>query len=165
MHYRLRQLVRALNGRIFPHEQSLVTQLLSTQELALFVSMARFDQRHCLDVCLTLLRAGYSTPALLRAALLHDVGKVDDAGQPIPLLYYGIFVLLKKVAPNLYRHAASNGRGLLRPFATHANHEQRTIKMAMRAGCSRETLAILRDYAHGDETAATQALGWADNVN
>lgn len=165
MHYRIRQLVRALNGRISPHEHSLITQLLSAQELAIFVNMPRFDQRHCLDVCLTLVRGGYSTPALLRAALLHDAGKVNDAGQPIPLLYYGLFVVLKKFTPTLYSRAASHGRGLLQPFAIHNTHEQRTIEMATRAGCQPETLAILRDYAYGCETAETRALGWADDTN
>ncbi|MBC8163340.1 MAG: hypothetical protein H7Z42_19185, partial [Roseiflexaceae bacterium] len=107
MMYRLRQLRRALAGRIEPSERALVRQLLHAREVALFERMAAFDQRHCLDVCLTLLRGGHQDPAVLRAALLHDVGKVDEAGRPIPLLYYGIFVVLKKFAPALYWRMSS----------------------------------------------------------
>ena len=38
--------------------------------------MPRSDQRHCLDVYETLVRAGYHEEDLLHAALLHDVGKI-----------------------------------------------------------------------------------------
>ncbi len=66
--------------------------LLSPGELLLFERMARFDQRHALDVYHTLLRGGHTDPLLLRAALLHDCGKVANDGQTIPLIYYGLFV-------------------------------------------------------------------------
>jgi hypothetical protein len=126
--------------------------------------MPLFDQRHCLDVYQALMRAGHADTYLLRAALLHDCGKVDDGGQPIPLLYYGLFVVLLRLAPQLYHRAARHGRGLLRPFATHAAHEERAVTLARGAGTAPETLAILDDLAAGRETAETLALRWADDM-
>src|SRR5512145_338341 len=122
---RLRQLFAALTAHLSAQEYALVAQLLSPGERKLFALMPRFDQRHCLDVYCTLMRAGYTEPVLLKAALLHDCGKVDDTQRPIPLLYYGAFVIVKRFAPSLYEWAAHNGRGLLRPFAIHRLHEQR----------------------------------------
>ena len=162
---RLRQFLAALAARIAPAERILVAQVLSAEELRLFERMPRFDQRHCLDVYHTLVRGGYVDPVLLRAALIHDCGKVDDDGRPIPLLYYGIFVIAQKIAPALYAWAARDGRGLLRPFAIHAAHNERGARLAAAAGSPPELVAILHDYAARRVNEQTAALYWADEQN
>src|SRR6266540_6817732 len=161
--YRLRQFFAALMARLTPAERKLVARTLSRAELALFERMPRYDQRHCLDVCITLRAAGYDDPLLLRAALLHDCGKVDDDGRPIPLIYYGAFVVIQRLAPALYAWAARDGRGPLRPFAIHAAHDERSARMAEAAGSPPEIVATLRDYAERRMTERTRALSWADN--
>jgi hypothetical protein len=161
--YRLFQFLRALNPRLTPEERSLLPALLSPAELRLFERMPRHDQRHCMDVYQLLRRGGYDDPFLWRAALLHDCGKVDDHGRPIPLLYYGLFVVLRRSVPALYAWAARNGRGPLRPFATHATHDECGARMAEAAGSAPEVVATLRDYAERRMTTRTRALSWADN--
>jgi len=165
MIYRFRQLVRALSGRMTAQEQEFVAGVLSAKELNLFRHMARFDRRHCLDVAQTLKRGGQPDSILIKAALLHDAGKVGDDGRPIPLLYYGMFVVLKKLAPGLYDRVAADGRGVLWPFAIHAVHEQRSAALALAAGSAPAVVAILHDYAADHETAATRLLAWADDLN
>jgi hypothetical protein len=161
--YRLLQLFTALTARLTPEERALVAAVLSPAELWLFERMPLHDQRHCLDVYRLLLRGGYDDALLLRAALLHDCGKVDDHGRPIPLLYYGLFVVLKRVAPALYAWAVRDGRGPLHPFAIHATHDERSARMAAAAGSPPELVATLRDYAERRMTERTRALSWADN--
>jgi hypothetical protein len=163
--HRLQQVHAALTARISRDEWALVTQLLSPGELRLFERMPYFDQRHCLDVYDTLVQGGYDDPLLLRAALIHDCGKVDDDGRPIPLLYYGLFVILKKFAPALYKRAARDGKGPLRPFATHAAHDERAALMADAVGSPPELVALLRDYGTRRTTARSAALYWADEQN
>jgi len=160
--YRLRQFAAAIGARISLEERVLIVGLLGPGELRLFERMARFDQRHSLDVYHTLVRAGYRDPLLLRAALLHDCGKVADDGRPIPLVYYGVFVILKKLAPALYERAARNGRGLLWPFSVHTRHEERSALLAEMVGSPPELVAILRDYAARRSSECTAALLWAD---
>jgi hypothetical protein len=160
--YRLRQFLAALAGQISPDERVLVVRLLGPGEQRLFERMPRFDQRHCLDVYHTLTRAGHDDPVLLRAALIHDCGKVADNGRTIPLVYYGLFVVLKRFAPALYQDAARDGRSWLWPFAVHAAHEQRAALLAEMAGSPPELVAILRDYAARRVTERTAALLWAD---
>jgi hypothetical protein len=157
--------VWALRAAVSPEERRLVARLLTDAERRLFERMPIFDQRHSLDVLHALARAGDDDPHLLRAALLHDCGKVDDEGRPIPLLYYGVFVVLLRLAPGLYRRAARDGRGPLRPFATHAAHEERAAALAEAAGAPPETLAILRDYAARRRTPHTLALAQADDLS
>jgi hypothetical protein len=161
--YRLSQFFSALLARVTPEERALAAAALSPNELRLFERMPRHDQRHCLDVFSLLRRGGYDDPLLLKAALLHDCGKVDDDGKPLPLLYYGIFVVLKGIAPALYAWAARFGRGPLRPFAIHATHDLRSARLAEAAGSSPELVATLRDYAERRVTERTTALSWADN--
>jgi len=161
--YRLAQFLAAVTARLTPEERALTAAVLSPAELPLFERMPQHDQRHCLDVYRLLRRGGYADPLLLRAALLHDCGKVDDNGRPIPLPYYGLFVVLKRVAPALYGWAARDGRGLLQPFAIHAAHDQRSARMAEAAGSPPEVVATLLDYAERRMTERTRALSWADN--
>ncbi|HEU5100509.1 MAG TPA: hypothetical protein VFU22_15880 [Roseiflexaceae bacterium] len=161
--YRLGQLRAALTARLTPEDRAVAAAALSPNELRLFECMPRRDQRHCLDVFRLLQRGGYQDPLLLRAALLHDIGKIDDDGRPIPLLYYGVFVLLKRLAPALYSWAAAHPRGPLRPFAIHAVHDQRSARLAEAAGSPPELVATLRDYAERRITERTAALSWADN--
>lgn len=161
--YRLRQFAHALTGRVSPAERRLVAAYLPPGEQRLFERMPRFDQRHCLDVFHTLAHAGHTDPLLLRAALIHDCGKVNDDGRPIPLLYYGLFVVTRRFMPGMYAWAARNGRGPLWPFAVHAAHEERSAKLAEDAGSPPQLVAILRDYAGRCSTPAAQALRRADD--
>jgi len=163
--YRLRQFFAALMARLTPAERKLVARTLSRAELALFERMPRYDQRHCLDVCITLRAAGYDDPLLLRAALLHDCGKVDDDGRPIPLIYYGAFVVIQRLAPALYRWAARVGCGPLRPFGVHAAHDERSARLTAAAGSPPALVAILHDYGAQRTTEQTAALLWADKQN
>lgn len=155
----------AVTARLSAADRALVGSVLSPAELRLFGRMPRYDQRHCLDVYATLVRAGYDDSLLLRAALLHDCGKVGDDGRPIPLLYYGIFVILLRFAPALYDLAVRSGRGPLRHFAIHAAHEQRSAMLVEQAGGSVEVASILRDYAARCTTKQTASLYWADELN
>jgi hypothetical protein len=161
--YRLTQLITALTANLTLDERALVAQALSPSELRLFERMPHYDQRHCFDVFQLLWHGGYDDPLLLRTALLHDCGKLDDAGRPIPLVYYGVFVVLKRFVPALYAWAARNGRGILRPFAVHATHDERSARLAEAAGSPPELVATLRDYAARRVTDRTKALSWADN--
>jgi hypothetical protein len=163
--YRLRQFFRALTAHLTISERILIVQQLSDGELLLFERMSRHSQRHSLDVYHTLVRAGHTDEALLRAALLHDCGKVDDDGKPIPLVYYGAFVMIKRFAPQQYEQAVRHGRGLLRPFAVHAVHDRRSALLAQAVGSPPEVVAILHDYAEGRRTPQTEALGWVDGLN
>lgn len=163
--YRVRQLIAALTACVRPDERVLLARILNNEQIRLFEAMPRFDQRHSLDVYYALARAGCHHPQLLQAALLHDCGKVDAAGRTIPLLYYGLIVLLQHGAPRLYMYAARNGRGPLRPFAIHAGHEHRSAVYAAAAGSDPVVVQILRDYATNRSTPLTNALRAADDTH
>jgi hypothetical protein len=142
-------------------ERALVARSLTTGELRLFNLMPTYDQRHCLDVYQTLVDAGHSDPLLLRAAIFHDCGKVDDDGRPMGLGWYILATLLKKL-PALYLAAAASGRGPLRPIRIYAEHAWRGAQMAAAAGSPPEIVAILRHYHDPAPTGMAAILQWAD---
>ncbi len=160
--YRVRQFRAAIQAEVQTEEWQLVAQVLTATEYRLFLDMPRYDQRHCLDVYTTLIRAGCSDPHLLRAALIHDCGKVDDNGRGLPLFWYTLVTMLNKVAPGLYRTAAASGRGPLRPFRLYAEHAWRGAQMAARAGSPAEMVAIIRHYHDVAPTGQAALLQWAD---
>jgi hypothetical protein len=85
-----------LPGDLTQADETLVYSILTTPaQQRLFARMSPNDRRHALAVVRTLQQAGYDRPALLQAALLHDVAK--SLGQPI--IHRVAIVLLKAFWP------------------------------------------------------------------
>jgi hypothetical protein len=158
--YRVRQLLAALRARVRPEERALVARTLTPGELRLFDSMPTYDQRHCLDVHDTLARAGHADPLLLRAALIHDCGKVDDDGRPMHLGWYVAATLLKRI-PSLYI-AAAGPRSPLRPIRIYAEHAWHGARLAQAAGCPPAMVDAIRTYHDPAPTGMAATLQWAD---
>lgn len=159
--YRFRQFFAALRAQVRADELALVARALSPAELQLFLAMPVYDQRHCLDVYQTLVDAGHTDPHLLRAAIFHDCGKVDDDGRSMFLGWYVAVTLLKKL-PWLYTAAAASGRGPLRPIRVYAEHAWRGSRMAAAAGSPPEVVAIIRHYHDESPSGPAALLQWAD---
>jgi hypothetical protein len=162
--YRIKQFLQAIWGRVTPAELELVQRTLPPAELRLFQAMPRYDQRHCLDVYWTLWHAGQRAPLLLRAALVHDCGKIDDQGRPMHLAWYMLVTLLRMVPP-LYAAAAASGRGSLLRVRIYAEHAWRGSRMLAAADAPPEIIAIVRHYHDLTPQGDAAILQWADNQN
>lgn len=158
--YRARQLFAALRARVSAEERALVEAALTPAELRLFAAMPAYDQRHCLDVRRTLAEAGHADPLLLRAAIIHDCGKVDDAGRPMSLPWYVLTTLLKR-SPGLYLAAAR----LLPPVAVYADHARRGARMARAAGSPPPIVEAISRYHDPAPAGLAALLKWADEQN
>lgn len=184
--------VLLVQGELNPADKALVISILTTPaQQQLFARMSPNDQRHALAVGRTLQQAGYSQPALLAAALLHDVAK--SLGQPI--LHRVAIVLLKAFWPGLLKRiseptqqrmanermangdssftpALRAGANVLHPFIIHAHHPAIGAAWAEEAGC--DPLAVrliarhqetLTGQAAVEEDKLLAALQWADDLN
>lgn len=158
--YRTRQFFAAVTARVSAEELALVGATLTPAELRLFEAMPLYDRRHCLDVHHTLAAAGHADPLLLRAAIIHDCGKVDDQGRPMGLLWYVAATLLKRL-PGLYLAAARLG-GPLAPIGVYAEHAWRGAHMAEAAGSPPEIVTTLRHYHDPSPCGRAALLKWAD---
>ncbi len=155
-----------------PDDAAWVASILTTPaQQQLFTRMPPNDRRHALAVARALQQAGYTDPALLQAALLHDVGK--SLGQPI--FHRVLIVLLKAFWPSVLNRLAQDTTQWLaleeisrwrRPFVIHAHHPAIGAGWAKNAGC--EAGAVHLIAAHEKTTGADErlaALQRADNVN
>jgi hypothetical protein len=161
--YRVRQFLRAVTARIRPAERALVERYLSPSQAALFAQMARGDRRHGLDVFYALRAAGHDDRALLEAALLHDAGK---AVVGLTVLHRVAVVLLDLASPPLVGRLAGDGSGWRAPFAAHVRHAENGAAIALSAGCSPETVALIRrHHAPTRDDERLSALQRADREN
>ena len=156
--YRLWQLWRALTGEITPADLHFVARILTPAEQHLFAILPRYDQRHAIDVAQLLVDEGHHDPVLLATALLHDVGKVSDAGVPLGLGWYGVIVVAQRV-PMLYNWL----QRWCEPVRRHGVHEVRSVHRAQHAAVRPAVVELLRDVARQADTPTVRLLHEADN--
>jgi hypothetical protein len=170
-------------GGLTSVDEALAVAILTTPaQRQLFARMSPNDQHHAVAVVRTLRQAGYNQPALLQAALLHDVAK--SIGQPI--IYRVLIVLLKAFWPSAFQRLSQSGAqrivtlhdggdavnrltsnldplstihdslsstpGWRRPFFIHAHHPAIGAIWAEEAGC--EPLAVNLIARHQDILSA-----------
>ena len=156
--YRVRQFVNALDAYIrplTPGERAEAQAWLPESAWPLFDAMPRNDQRHSLNVLRTLHAAGHSEPALMQAALLHDVAKSSGG---VTLFHRVAVVLIKIVWPDWFARVAqalapprSDPRY---PFWAHANHPQLGAELAAAAGCDPLAVTLIRQHQETGRGAA-----------
>ena len=160
-----------INDQLAAADEALVRAILTTpSQQRLFGNMSPSDRRHALAVARSLRQAGYASPPLMQAALLHDVGK--SLGQPI--VHRVLIVLLEAFWPAALQRLSVAGRASWwrRPFVIHAEHAAIGAGWAQEAGC--ELLAVTLIARHQDSVVAginneeddlLTALQWADNLS
>jgi len=92
--YRIYQFINAISMRHAPPLPNEAALLLNQKEFALFQRMTVFDKHHSLTVYLELASKHPNNVHLLKAALLHDIGK----GRP-SVIHRAALVLAKALIP------------------------------------------------------------------
>ena len=149
--YRARQFGLALLAPVPPAEvtAALAAAALPAPAAALFRGMPRPYQRHALNVAARLRQEGHEDVRLLRAALLHDVGKWDPAcGRRVGVFYRVAATLLRRAPPGralLKRLAAGppGPRSLRYPWYLQQAHAALGARLAGAAGVDAETVALI----------------------
>ena len=150
-----------------PSMRAEIGTILSPSELSLF---ALNDQWHSYRVMKMLQSAGYDQPALLVAALLHDVGKTK---LPLSIWERSLIVLTSLLLP---RQTAVWGQGEAvgwkRPFAVKVQHPAWSAEMVTAAGSDPRAIALIRHHQdiiapddQSEEARLLRLLQWADDQN
>jgi putative nucleotidyltransferase with HDIG domain len=153
--YRLAQGLRALRERPTPESDRLVSRLLDGEGMALFTALSPRDQFHSARTASILMASGVEDPVLLKAALLHDVGK----GRQV-LWQRAVYVLLSACAPRLLRRLACAGGGWRGALDRSLRHASLGAEAARHAGYPTrivELIAHHHDTPSGTDLAALQA--------
>jgi len=153
--YRVWQFAQALTARVRREDRELAERLLTPSQLRLFRSMSLRDRGHGLHLACSLQRQAHREPALLQAALLHDVGKAGYLG----LWHRVAVVLLERFAPGVLDRLMDDrpsSRGY--PFFVHLNHSRWGAERAMEAGCDDLTVELISRH-HESLPAGSESEG------
>lgn len=170
---RLRQGIADLTAAMTADDWALVDRYLTMPERRLFEGMEAADQRHSVGVLSTLLETGAEDPDLLKAGLLHDVGK---SVCKISVVHRTLAVLAGPLVGGSQPAVAAPRTGWWLPFHVIANHPRIGASILARAGCPERVwrLAELHglepqcvgEIADGEWVrSALAALRSADNRN
>jgi HD superfamily phosphodiesterase len=157
---KVRRFVRYFTGRVSDAERRSLSHWLTPDQLALFDSMHRADQRHGLDVVRTLEADGRADADLLLAGLLHDCGKGRDLrlwhriGWSLAERYGSRVERLMLVLPTFGR-----------AFKTMDEHAQSSAELALAAGANAATADLIRHQAEPLDDERGRALLLADQAN
>jgi hypothetical protein len=168
--YRLTQFWQLITAvSLSPTALEEITAVLTPAEFDLYQRYSRTDQQHTYQVLTLLRQAGHTHPALLTAALLHDIGKTHV---PINVIERSLAVLAYKLLP---RQTAVWGQGEAtgwkRPFVVKMQHPQWSAALAQAAGS--DPLAVWLMAQHQETLPPPQQrderwqllaqLQWADD--
>lgn len=182
---RTRQFLRALGAKITPSDLVIVQQYLNPSEQSLFLNTDPAIQKHCVNTALTILnmpveRTGSNRSVLIKATLLHDIGKTRGS---INLWDRVFYVLVKKVSGPWVHKLASpapgpgpgsthgHGSPLARfrnAFYVHLHHPELGAELAEKAGLDENIVYLLRYHHNIAKAASSQELAVlmkADELN
>ncbi len=170
--YRSRQFFAALFGRVQPDEMSSARRVLGPNLYPLFARMPSQYRRHALTVYRRVIDAGCTDPHVLRAALLHDVGKYSPStGRYVTLGHRVAIVLLKATPPGkrlLKALARPNPQGisgiLIYPFYLSSHHAELGSQLAASHGAAPEVVQLIaRHHCHDLNLSGLSTLQAADD--
>ena len=140
--YRGRQFFNIAFSGIMEEERRATEHLLSPAQRELFFGMPVQGQRHCLNVYYNLKARRCEDIDLLRAALLHDVGK-----EGVSLWHRVACVILGRICPRLLELLANGRPGSWRyGFYSNMHHAQRGATLAEASGASAVTVNLIRSH-------------------
>ena len=152
----VRRFFVTLLARVDPVSLTTLDHVLSPAERRLFLTMKDSDQRHSLDLCERLRRDGQIEPDLLRAALLHDVGKASGS---LPILYRVAFTLAAIANPRLARWLGRPSSTVWRqPFYLAAHHPEIGAVAATEAGSNPRVVGLIANHNQPGDDALGRLL-------
>lgn len=142
--YRVNQFWRALRTPTRALDVAQIRPYLSATQIALFLQMQPSEQWHAYSVKQRLTDESQDHPALLTAALLHDVGKIL---YPLLPIERAIIMLGQHFFPRqVSAWGKGEPRGLRRPFIVAERHAEWGADLAARAGAPVLTVNLIRRH-------------------
>jgi len=165
--YRVRQVFQGLWPWLSADETAEAARWLSPEALRLWQGQSVRDRRHSLRVLRTLQAWGYTHPALMQAALLHDVGK---SLARLHLWHRVVWVLVNALIPT-WQTKLAQPQGWRYSFWVLANHPELGASLAARAGCDPDVVWLIAHHQAREVSARGPRGEWlaclqaADTLN
>jgi putative nucleotidyltransferase with HDIG domain len=109
MVYRVRQFIWAICAKLTEADYVFIDEYLNSRERALFMSLPKFEQAHSLNVARDVLEEAQKKnlydELLIKAALLHDIGKINKG---LNIYIKSILVIMDKLFPEFLKRFTWN---------------------------------------------------------
>jgi hypothetical protein len=156
----VRQFLRAWRPPLGTDERAEALAWLRPAEAQLFNRLAHMDQRHSFDVYRSLRHAGESDGRVLRAALLHDVGKVEAR---LSSVERSALVLLQTLTRGRSARRVPQG-GPLGRYGRYLHHAERGHQLLLAAGSEAEVAELAASHERAKSGPAAR-LRRADDLH
>lgn len=135
-------------SKLEPSEEEDIASILSTDEMNLFSRQDLAGIQHSFRVMRRIKERGSNSEDLLKAALLHDVGKTR-----VMISWWDrpVVVLAEALIPSYaVRWSTGSGKGWSRPFVMKVKHAEWGADAASAAGSSSLTVELIRWHQRTD---------------
>jgi len=123
MLYRIKQFFNALWAKVTTDDKKFVSNYLSDDESNLFYSLPVYEQAHCIRVAKDVLQnsrmSSEKQRVIVRAALLHDIGKLAGG---LGIITKSLMVLLDRFMPRFIKRFSR-----LKMVDTYYNHPEKAF--------------------------------------
>lgn len=115
MLYRIKQFILALFSRFTDEDREFIDLYLDNLDKTLFEKLPKHEKKHCINVAKYVISHNENIDNfIIRASLLHDIGKVDSFLNPF---FKGIIVILDKISKNFTKKLS-----FIKPVRVFYNH-------------------------------------------
>jgi len=142
--YRLQQFKLAVDPDIQPVPIKELTQFLNGSQITIFRELQPFEQQHAYSVLEKLKADGCDQAELLKAALLHDIGKIL---YPLKPWERAMIVITRQIAPSLF-HTLGQRKptGFFKAFAVASRHAEWGADLVTKTGASEVLVELVRHH-------------------
>ncbi|SNS74746.1 HDIG domain-containing protein [Anaerovirgula multivorans] len=139
MIYRVKQFFQGLTAKLYEEDLHFINQYLTSQEQNLFFQLRKSEQRHSINVAYGCKIDAPNNLALIKAALLHDVGKI---GSNLTLINKAFVVLSDKmnlkpsVMPSFLKEA----------MYYKINHAKLGYELLLKLGLQEKVLVLVKNH-------------------
>lgn len=160
MIYRVKQFFRGLTA--YEYDTALVDKYLNQEEKELFSRLPPYEARHAIDTANTIknFEVKQEKEILIKAALLHDIGKIDSG---IGLIKKSVLVLMDRFFPSISRCLSKSNF----MFNVYYNHPEMGAVLLEKIDTEEKVIKLVR-YHHSKKNVDITNIGLlmkADNLN
>lgn len=144
--YRIKQFYWSITAKIDSKDIELINKYLSKKEQDLFKKLSEYEQKHCVNVTRDIIKYcdknKIDSSNLIRAALLHDIGKIYNKLNPIEK---SLVVMIDNVSKGKLKKFKR-----LQKVDVYYNHAEKGYKLLKSFGSYEERFLYLIKNHHND---------------
>ncbi len=140
--YRIKQFYWAITSTISLKDKDFLKKYLNENEINLFNKLAVYEQKHCIKTAQDIKKIYSTNEILIKAALLHDIGKVS---KPLNLLEKSFVVVLGHLFKNKIRRYEN-----IKIIDSYYNHGENGYKILKGYGYDERFLYLVKNHHNND---------------